>query len=76
MLSIHNWGFDFLCNTDSRVTLTLFKNNIDYKLCKVKVDRDSDYDISKIFFFANKYCTACILVHLYGLNKKNPDFFK
>lgn len=50
MLSIHNWGFDFLCNTDSRVTLTLFKNNIDYKLCKVKVDRDSDYDISKIFF--------------------------
>lgn len=50
MLSIHNWGFDFLCKTDSRVTLTLFKNNIDYKLCKVKVDRHGDYDIAKIFF--------------------------
>lgn len=46
-------------------TLTLFNNNIEYKLSKVKVDRDGNYNISKILF--------ALLVHLYGPNKtKKP----
>lgn len=69
------WGFDILCSpgkTDSRGTLTLFNNNIEYKLSKVKVDSCGNYIISKILF-ANKYCIT--LVNLYGPNKDNPEFF-
>lgn len=56
----------------SRGTITLFSNDIEYKLSKVKIDRCGNYIISKIFF-AKTYCIT--LVNLYGPNKDNPDFF-
>lgn len=56
----------------SRGTITLFSNDIEYKLSKVKIDRCGNYIISKIFFAKTYRIT---LVNLYGPNKDNPDFF-
>lgn len=56
----------------SRGTITLFSNDIEYKLSKVKIDRCGNYIISKNIF-AKTYCIT--LVNLYGPNKDNPDFF-
>lgn len=64
------WGVDFLCSPGKQ--LTLFNNNIEYKLSKVKADGCGNYIIPKILF-ANKYCIT--LVNLYGPNKDNPEIF-
>lgn len=49
--SYSQWGF--FKPRYSRGTITLFSNDIEYKLSKVKIDRCGNYIISKIFFCKN-----------------------